>query len=149
MALYWFCLALLAGNALADGTLRLKEQVSPPRGWLKRDRAPASHNLDLKIGLPQPSFHILERHLYEVSDPDHARYGQYLAKQDVESLVAPYDTSVDAVDAWLADHGIDAAQVDRSPARDWVTVTVPVSKAESMLGTVRALNSYFAHSRSS
>lgn len=137
MVVYWLCLAILAGNALASGVLKAKEQVQHPRFWLKRDRAPASHNLDLKIGLPQPSFHILERHLYEVSDPDHERYGQYLAKQDVEKLVAPHDTSVDAVDAWLLSHGIDTAQVDRSPAQDWVTITVPVFKAEAMLGTVR------------
>ena len=137
MLLTGLWLALAVGLTCAQESLRLKERVVHPRGWSKRSRAPASHQLELKIGLPQPSFHILERHLYEVSDPDHARYGQYLAKQEVESLVTPHDESIEAVDDWLRSHGIDVTEVDRSPAKDWVTIGVPVSVAEAMLGTVR------------
>ena len=39
------------------------------------------------------------------------------------------------VDEWLADHGIDSASVSRSAAGDWISCKVPVSKAETMLGT--------------
>jgi tripeptidyl-peptidase-1 len=136
MVLTWILLLASTGFAIAGGALKLKESVHHPRGWLKRDRAPPSHQLLLKIGLPQPLFHVLERHLYEVSDPDHARYGQYLAKQDVEDLVAPHNESVTVVDEWLLSHGIDTAAVERSPAGDWITASIPVSVAETMLDTV-------------
>jgi tripeptidyl-peptidase-1 len=36
------------------------------------------------------SFNELERELYEVSDPSHARYGQHLSPEEVNSLVAPH-----------------------------------------------------------
>jgi tripeptidyl-peptidase-1 len=89
----------------------------------------------LKIGLPQPNFDVLEKHLYEVSDPSHSRYGQYLSKAEVEALVAPHPESLDLVNDWLASHGIGEEDMIRSPAQDWVTVTVPVRLAEKMLDT--------------
>lgn len=45
---------------------KVKESVSPPRGWTKAAPAPADHTIELRIGLPQPNFSELERHLYEV-----------------------------------------------------------------------------------
>jgi len=47
------------------------------------------------------------KHLYEVSDPDHERYGAHLSKEEVEALVAPHQESVDLVDEWLQSHGIE------------------------------------------
>lgn len=125
-----------AANPNLHGNVRLKEFVNHPRGWVKRSSAPPDYILDLRIALPQPNFDMLEKHLYEVSDPDHPRYGQHLSKQEVEALVAPHQESVDAVDAWLASHGLNVDDLIRSPARDWVKVYVPVSLAEEMLNTV-------------
>ena len=71
-----------------------------------------------------------------MSDPAHARYGAHLSKEDVEALVRPHAESVDAVDAWLASHGIKESDCHRSPAKDWVKVDVPVSLTEKMLDTV-------------
>lgn len=39
------------------------------------------------------------------------------------------------VDEWLTAHNVDPASVTRSPAGDWVSCSVPVSKAEEMMGT--------------
>lgn len=74
--------------------------------------------------------------MYEVSDPDHVRYGAHLSKEEVEALVAPHDESIDMVNAWLASHGIQDSDITRSPAKDWAHIKVPVSKAEDMLDTV-------------
>ena len=134
--------ALLLPLALASpakgprNVSRLKESVEHPRGWVKRGPAPEDYVLDLRIALPQPNFPVLEQHLYEVSDPEHLRYGRHLSKQEVEALVAPHPESIDAVDAWLVSHGLNADDFIRSPARDWVKVYVPVALAEEMLDTV-------------
>lgn len=93
--------------------------------------------ISLRIALPQSNFDALEQHLYEVSDPFHSRYGDHLSKEEVEALVAPHQDSVAAVKEWLAEHGIGEDGVSRSAAGDWVTVRVPVAKAETMLETVR------------
>ncbi|KAF9266299.1 tripeptidyl peptidase A [Marasmius fiardii PR-910] len=124
----------LAGSIIYS-PLQVKGRVSPPRGWVKHARAHPDHRIALRIGLPQPNFHILEEHLYQVSDPFHERYGQHLSKEEVEELVAPHPESIDLVTTWLASHGIHESDFERSPAKDWVYLTVPVSVAEKLLGT--------------
>ncbi|KAG5640060.1 hypothetical protein DXG03_001392, partial [Asterophora parasitica] len=114
---------------------KVKETVPAPHSWVKLAPAPLNHEINLRIGLPQSNFPLLEQHLYEVSDPYHERYGQHLSKEEVEALVAPHKDSVDAIDAWLGEHGLAGADVSRSPAGDWVTVKIPVGLAETMLNT--------------
>ncbi|TFK49934.1 tripeptidyl peptidase A [Heliocybe sulcata] len=114
---------------------RVKETVDPPTGWVQYSPAPADHIIDLRIGLPQDKFELLEQALYEVSDPHHHRYGQHLSKEEVDELVAPHPKSMNAVDEWLASHGIDMNSLSRSSAKDWVMVKVPVNLAEKMLDT--------------
>jgi tripeptidyl-peptidase-1 len=60
--------APLGAFSASSRATTLKESVHVPRGWTRRARAPAAHNIDLRIGLPQGDFAELERHLYEVSD---------------------------------------------------------------------------------
>jgi tripeptidyl-peptidase-1 len=115
---------------------KVKESVAPPHGWVKHGRPAPDHIIVLRIGLPQPNFPLLEKHLYEVSDPDHERYGAHLSKEEVERLVAPHQESIDLVNEWLETHGIKENALVRSPAKDWVTLKVPIDLAEKMLDTV-------------
>ncbi|KAI9457302.1 subtilisin-like protein [Russula earlei] len=117
------------------GTPRLKDSVPPPSNWLDLGRAPPTQVILLRIALPQARFSELERQLYEISDPSHARYGQHLMKEQVEELVRPDRRNVGAVDAWLAKYDIGGEAVQRSRAGDWVTIRVPVALAEEMLDT--------------
>ncbi|KAG6910769.1 hypothetical protein DXG01_007656 [Tephrocybe rancida] len=133
-----FSLALFTGSYAAPSlpcTHKVKETVVPPRGWTQSGPPPADHTIALRIGLPQPDFHLLEKQLYEVSDPSHARYGAHLSKEEVEELVAPHPDSLDAVNTWLSTHGLTENDFVRSPAKDWVTLTIPISLAEKMLDT--------------
>jgi len=134
---FLIALALACLARAVSHDLKLFQSVTPPRGWDHIGRAPSSHIIQLRIALPQLRFLELERHLAEISDPSHARYGAHLSKEEVEELVAPHPSSVDAVYEWLSSHGIQREACYRSPAGDWVTVHVPVARAEKMLGTVR------------
>ena len=49
----------------------------------------------------------------------------------VEQFVAPASQSVDAVNAWLKDSGLNASTI--SPAGDWLSVSIPVSQANDLL----------------
>jgi tripeptidyl-peptidase I len=116
---------------------KLKDSIPPPPNWIDLGRAPPVGLITLRIALPQARFSELERQLYEISDPQHERYGQHLLKEQVEELVRPELSSVEAVGAWLAEHGIpEGESIKRSPAGDWVTIQVPVSQADEMLDTV-------------
>ena len=131
---------VLAFSSVASGApraLKLRQRIDPPRNWVDLGRAPPTYAIPLRIALPQSHFPELEQHLAEISDPFHARYGEYLSKEDVEKLVAPDASSVDAVHEWLESHGVPKEACHRSPAGDWISVRLPVAQAEKMLGTVR------------
>ena len=119
----------------------VKEKIEAPRGWVKHSKPHPGHRIALRIGFPQHNFNQLEKHLYEVSDPDHERYGQHLSKAEVEQLVAPHQESVDSVNEWLFSFGLTEDDLVKSPAADWVTIKVPISLAEKMLDTVEFIDS--------
>ncbi|KAF9567381.1 tripeptidyl peptidase A [Agrocybe pediades] len=125
----------VGASPVKDCPYSVKETIQPPRTWVKHGVPPPDHKIVLRIGLPQPNFGVLEKHLYEVSDPDHERYGQHLSKAEVEELVAPHQESLDSVDEWLATFGITEDQIVRSSAKDWITLRLPVSLVEQMLDT--------------
>lgn len=111
----------------------VKERHHAPTGWTNIGPAAKEELMHLQIGLKQGTEGEVERHLEEVSDPSHARYGQHLTAAEIHELVTPSRESVDTVKAWLADHGI--ADHAFNPSKDWVSIWVPIEKAESMLDT--------------
>lgn len=121
--------------------LRVKETILPPKNWVKHSLPTTNAVISLKIGLAQSNFDTLEQHLFEISDPEHPRYGNHLSKEEVDALVAPHPETLTLVDEWLVSHGINLTgpEVVRSSASDWVTVTIPLRQAETMLNTVRHL----------
>ncbi|KAG2041998.1 peptidase S8/S53 domain-containing protein [Suillus americanus] len=130
--------AALAGAAVPfkDCQHKVKESIhGPPRGWSRHTPAPKHHMLELKIALPQPKFPELEQHLWEVSDPNHPRYGVHLSKEETDALTAPHPETLDIVNEWLASYGLAEESLIRSSAHDWVTIRVPVGLAEEMLDT--------------
>ena len=142
MSKMWLSLVLVALSCLAtsdaarDSPCKVKDTVLPPRHWTQHSRPSPDHVIVLTIGLPQPNFHVLEQHLYQVSDPDHERYGDHLSKAQVDALVAPHPDSLDSVNEWLASYGISESAVSRSPAKDWIRLKLPVALVEKMLDTV-------------
>lgn len=59
-----------------------------------------------------------------------------MSKDEVDALVAPHSNSVEIVDSWLAYHNIEpVTDVSRSRAGDWLSVELPVKRAEKLLGT--------------
>lgn len=85
--------------------------------------------------MKQGSFPELERHLYEVSDPSHSRYGQHLKPSDIHALTAPPAHALDAVHDWLESSNIRLEDLEYTPAKDWVVVALPVSQVEELLDT--------------
>ncbi|KAI0034121.1 tripeptidyl peptidase A [Vararia minispora EC-137] len=137
-----FTLALLVASIVvvvsplpSASVYKLKERIPNPRDWVQLHRAPVDYILPLRIALPQIKFGELERHLYEVSNPGHQRYGAHLSKEEVERLIAPHPESLAVINKWLTSHGLDEKDLQRSPAQDWVTIHVPIGLAEEMLDT--------------
>lgn len=127
---------VLSRGSSTFGPYRIKEEIPPPLGWAKHSLPPSDHIITLRVGLPQQNFHVLVGHLDEISNPDHERYGKHLSKIQVEELVSPHPDSLEAVNAWLTTFGFRKEELDRSPASDWIILTIPINKAEELLNTV-------------
>jgi tripeptidyl-peptidase I len=70
-----------------------------------------------------------------VSDPAHDRYGQHLTSAEVYDLVKPADDTFQLVHDWLLDHAIGSTDLEYSPAKDWVKVSLSVDEVERLLNT--------------
>ena len=78
--------SLLAVSQAANPLFRnmvMHESTTVPDGFVKGAAAPASDVLNLRIALTQNNIKGLESELYAVSNPDSARYGQHLSKEEV------------------------------------------------------------------
>ncbi|KAF1842301.1 tripeptidyl-peptidase 1 precursor [Cucurbitaria berberidis CBS 394.84] len=131
--------AIVAPVVLATPIARspyvVKETHFVPKEWKKLDRAHGGKTIQLQIGLKQGRFEELDRHLHEVSDPDHARYGKHLSADEVDELVAPSSETHNLVHDWLRENGIDMEHLGYSSAKDWVIVHLPIEMVESLLDT--------------
>lgn len=58
-----------------------------------------------------------------------------MTQDEVNELIKPTDDALDLVHGWLFDHGIEAAALSYSPAKDWIKVSLPVDQVESLLDT--------------
>ncbi|KAG9236157.1 putative Tripeptidyl-peptidase SED2 [Amylocarpus encephaloides] len=125
--------AVFATPIVARSVYDVKEVHYAPRAWRNRGRAAPNHKIHLQLGLKQSNFAELDRHLYEVSDPDHSRYGQHLSVEEIHELVKPEEESLDLVHEWLILNGV--RDFKYSEAKDWVSIYVDVGTAESLLDT--------------
>ncbi|KAH8704965.1 peptidase S8/S53 domain-containing protein [Talaromyces proteolyticus] len=128
--------ALLASVVPVLGSdYQVKERHFVPRGWNAIGSAPEDHRIELHFALKQGRFEELEQSLYEVSTPGNPRYRQHLTQEEVNDLVKPTDATLYLVEEWLDSHGVDAAELDYNPSKDWFTVTLPVDTIERLLQT--------------
>jgi hypothetical protein len=137
--------ALLLGDVTAaptwDGEFYVvKERHYVPEGWTRLASIPDPHLIHLRIGLRPQNLELLQQHAVAVSDPSHARYGQYLSAAEIRNFAGPSKQSIDMVQSWLLDHDIDTASL--ASTGDWINVRLPVRKVETLLNTTYSM---YAH----
>jgi tripeptidyl-peptidase-1 len=134
LPLVWFFCAVGAVAAPSWLEYAVKESHKIPPSWIEVGDAPKQHILHLQIGLKQSNEDILENHLLEISDPKHHRYKQYISLHEIARLTQPSKETQERVEAWLHDHDV-RQYVWNEPARDWISATVTIQKAEALLQT--------------
>ncbi|KAJ6536611.1 family S53 protease-like protein [Mycena vulgaris] len=125
-------LSLAAASPAARSNFVVHEKRDAvPASFAKVGPAPSSATIPLRIGLFSNNFPGLEETLYAVSTPGSALYGQHLTLEEAKAFMEPSAESLAAVTEWLDSHGLKATVA--SPYGEWLTVNVPVSKANEML----------------
>lgn len=132
-------LAALVGLAQCKDIV-VESLRSVPTGWRKLRDAEPSHPLKLRIAMVQPNTALFEQTLYEVSDPQHALYGQHLKRDELTSMMAPRDESTSTVLTWLRNAGISESKVENDG--EWVNLLVTVREAEDLLDAKFAMYGY-------
>lgn len=156
-----FLLTLVSATPLFDTLVTHEERSSVPTGFIKSGAAPPDDLLTLRIALAQGDMKGLEDALYDASTPGSSNYGKHLSKAEVsscmnlvllcqsysyrpsfavltyllaqvEALVRPSALTTFLVNEWLFLNGVQPSVI--SPAGDWLSITVPVSKANSLFG---------------
>lgn len=120
--------------AASLGLPSLFDRIDKPASWTAAGDANPDTTLKLAIGLKQGNMQGLEAKLLDVSNPASTSYGKWLSKAELESYTRPSDETVALVKQWLAAHDLTGSALSQ-PTPDWIEVTVPISKAESMLNT--------------
>ena len=87
--------------------------------------------IKLRIALQQQNVALFEQTVYDVSTPDHPKYGQHLEGHEVKAMLLPTEAATNAVISWLQDYNITAIEDDG----DWVNFKTDVATADKMLDT--------------
>ncbi|KAF8266387.1 Pro-kumamolisin, activation domain-containing protein [Lactarius quietus] len=105
-----------------------------PANWESLGPPPADTVIDLYIALQPHRENALIDTLYEVSNPEHPKYGFHLSKEQVAELVAPHNDTLEFVHSWLKHHGVPSSSISRTHGGGWLTITsVPISQANELL----------------
>lgn len=132
VALALCCIAVVAVSANPSGLRVVRGKV--PSGWVPVNRAAATAELKLVFAIKQRNADVLNKILYEVSDPTHPKYGQYWSLEAINELVGNPEGSKQ-VQQFLLSQGVAAAKISVTKGGDFVMASMPVRVAENMLRT--------------
>lgn len=93
----------------------------------------ASKQVTIALKVDPAARAALEAIFWEVSDPDHEKYGQHLSLEALAQVMAVPSTRVEKVKQYFLNQG--ATSVVVSPTKDMLTVHMPVIKLETALRT--------------
>lgn len=120
--------------AVRLGPMSVFETAIVPSKWTEAGNAHPQTTLELQIGLKQSNMEGLEAKMLDISNPSSPNYGKWLTREEIETYTKPQVESVDLVKLWLAAYDIPDTAISQ-PTADWITVKVPLSKAEELLST--------------
>lgn len=106
-------------------------RATPAESFVLAGAAPADKVIKLRINLSGNDIPGLENKLNTISNPKSATFRQWLTKEEVEAYSTPSDATTSAVTSWLSANGVETERI--TPAGDWLSISVPVSKAEELL----------------
>lgn len=126
-----FC--TVASATPSSHNLAIHEKLdSVPEGFSAGGSATGDSLLSLRFTLVPGNIAGLEQVLYEISTPGNKKYGRHLTQDEVAAFVKPSASSASLVNDWLSSNNLTTTPV--SFAEDILQVSIPVSKANELLG---------------
>ncbi|KAJ7656335.1 family S53 protease [Mycena polygramma] len=137
VASFFLCASLLS-LAVASPSVHPRvvkqSREDTPQGFASLGAAPATQSMKLHFALASNNIPGLEKALLDVSTPSSPTYGNHLTKDEANTYLTPSDEARAAVHDWLSSNNVTADPVADGAAGDWLTATVPIAKANDLLG---------------
>ncbi|KAF8158796.1 family S53 protease-like protein [Mycena galopus ATCC 62051] len=122
-------LSVAVAASAASMVVHERRPVAPP-GFVRVGAAPADEMLTLRIGLTSNNVAGLEAKLQSVATPGNSDFRQWLSMDDVKTFTQPSSTTMSAFNAFASTNDLTPTVI--SPNGDWVSITLPVSKANDL-----------------
>ncbi|RFU25414.1 hypothetical protein B7463_g10924, partial [Scytalidium lignicola] len=106
-----------------------------PRAWEFESPANPSTTLLARVGLVQSNLENGHDHLIAVSDPRSPTYGQHWTAAQVAEFFQPSAETIDAVQEWLTDSGINGERIKLSKGKHWLSFNATVEELQNLLQT--------------
>ncbi|KAJ6467885.1 family S53 protease-like protein [Mycena sanguinolenta] len=107
-----------------------ERRAAAPAGFVRVGAAPASEMITLRVGLTSNNVAGLEAQLNSIATPGSSNFRQWLSMDDVKTYAQPSADTISAFDAFASANGLTPTVI--SPNGDWVSITLPVSKANTL-----------------
>ncbi|KAH9017706.1 subtilisin-like protein [Lactarius pseudohatsudake] len=105
-----------------------------PKNWQSLGHPSNQTTINLHLALKSHREDAMAEALYEVSDPQHSRYGAHLSKEQVAEVVAPHPDTLELVTSWLGHYDIPSSSISMTLGGNWLRVVgVSVSQANCIL----------------
>ena len=118
----------LAVQAL--GATLIDSRRSAPFGWSVASTPAPSQQVVLSVALPQQNLDQFYQTVDSISDPTSSEYGNFLEKDQVDSILKPTSDSKTAVTSWLKQNGVTQYSTDGF----FVNFATDVQTANGLLG---------------
>mmetsp|Transcript_7266 Transcript_7266/g.7976 ORF Transcript_7266/g.7976 Transcript_7266/m.7976 type:complete len:554 (+) Transcript_7266:29-1690(+) len=113
-------------------------ETSSPRylddGWTYSARGDLSQKRSFTMALQRQNTDKFEKLFWEVSNPQSPKYAQYLTIDEITAIIAPKQSTLTAVDAFLSENGIDSYHLTKN--KDYITFETTLEHAEELFQVV-------------
>jgi tripeptidyl-peptidase-1 len=130
MIVLWILLATVILGRIFEPEV----QVGGSKSWIFDSIPRADERVELIVVLKRSAKAMkkLEKIFWEVSDPKHQNYGNYLSQDEVTKVIAISEDHLNAVIGWLS---VPSAEIDIGVHRDLIKVNLYVSDVENLFKT--------------
>ncbi|KAB8273776.1 peptidase S8/S53 domain-containing protein [Aspergillus minisclerotigenes] len=127
---------LLGLSALSAATSVVHERREvTSSNWVKRARVNPSDKHVVRIGLTQSSLEEAHDLLMDVANPSSPNYARFYSADEVAAKFAPSTETVNEVQNWLTEKGINASRVAQTQNHGWLVFHATSKEIEDLFDT--------------
>ncbi|KAF7358166.1 Family S53 protease-like protein [Mycena venus] len=116
--------------ASAASMMLHERRTATPSGFIRVGAAPATEMITLRVALTSNNVAGLEEQLRSIVTPGSSNFRQWLSMDDVKTYAQPSAETVSVFNAFASANGLTPTVI--SPNGDWVSITLAVSKANTL-----------------